>query len=205
MPDPEPEPRLVNRLGALALAVQDQVTAATERAGPAAGGAGSALPAALTSLRAFDAGSTLSRLRAMVGLTHSGTVRLADRLVALGHAERREGPDGRTVTLTLTPAGRAAADRIAAARAAAVAELVGPLPEPDRRDLLRLVDRLLASATTVRLAERAAGGEPAGGALCRRCDPQACDRAAGACPVASTAGAPIGDPGTELPAPALGG
>src|SRR6478752_6766495 len=67
---------------------------------------------------------SIDLLRQVLGLTHSGTVRLVDRLVAAGHVRRGPGPDGRTTTVRLTPAGRRAARSVSGARSG---RLVGAL------------------------------------------------------------------------------
>src|SRR3954449_10475174 len=77
--------RLENILGAASLALSDAVqVAAVEAAGHAAAG-----PAALTALR-IHRGCSVDRLANVLGLTHSGTVRLVDRLE--GDGLRRRGP-----------------------------------------------------------------------------------------------------------------
>lgn len=176
--------QLSNRLAALALAVSDAV------AGTAASavGRGAQAPAALASLRQFLPDATIEQLSRALGLTHSATVRLVDRLAADGHVVRQSGSrDGRTVALRLTAAGAAAADRVLAGRLAAVEMSIGDLAEEDRAALARIVDRLLAAVTRRRLLARSAGEPPSGGWLCRLCDFAACGRHAGSCPAAVTA------------------
>ena len=97
-----------NALGALALEVARRVQAAGDAASPH----GASVPAALTALHGLTGGQSIDALRRVVGLTHSGAVRLVDRLVAAGLAERRVGVDGRAVALHLTPEGRRAARRV---------------------------------------------------------------------------------------------
>ena len=183
---------LGNRLAAVALALTDAVTGA---AGAAVGRAAQA-PAALVSLRQFLGGGTIDELSDALGLTHSATVRLVDRLVVDGYVLRQRGSrDGRTVALRLTPAGAAAADRALASRRAAVEPFIAGLAELDRLALGRIVDQILVSLTRQRLDARSRGEPPAGGWLCRLCDSAACRRAAGACPAARTATASAIDEG----------
>src|SRR5207244_11393948 len=57
--------------------------------------------------------ATTQQLSDVIGLTHSATVRLVDRLVANGYVLRQaSGRDGRTVAIRLTKAGTAAAERV---------------------------------------------------------------------------------------------
>ena len=53
---------------------------------------GPSAPAALNALEGYLGGEPIDTLRQVLGLTHSGAVRLVDRLVAEGLAERRPGP-----------------------------------------------------------------------------------------------------------------
>src|SRR5918992_4351689 len=85
--------REANLLGAVSLAVSDRVRGAVER-GAAQGGSA---PAALVSLAGYLDGSPIDAVRGPLGLTHSATVRLVDRLVAAGLARRREGAAPRPV------------------------------------------------------------------------------------------------------------
>ncbi len=175
---------LSNRLAALALAITDSVAGTTA----AAGGRGAHAPSALASLRQFLADATIEQLSRALGLTHSATVRLVDRLVADGYVVRHSGSrDGRTVALGLTAAGAAAADRVLAARLTAVERSIRDLPDNDRVALAQIVDRLLVAVTRRRLQERSLGEPPTGGWLCRLCDFTACRRPAGSCPAAMTA------------------
>jgi DNA-binding MarR family transcriptional regulator len=64
--------------------------------------------AALVHLAQY-AGEAIEPLRPPLALSHSGRVRLVDRLVDAGQLERREAGDARGVALHLTRKGRAAA------------------------------------------------------------------------------------------------
>ena len=117
--------RLTNLVAALSSALGDRVRLATEAAVDQTGSG----PAALVALLEFLDGATVERLRDAVGLTHSGTVRLVDRLVADGLVERGAGADGRSLGLRLTAAGRTAARRAQAARADALTPAIACLSE----------------------------------------------------------------------------
>src|SRR3712207_2247457 len=124
-----PDARVANLLGAASLSVADAVRRAVEEAV----GAGGAIPAGLVTIDAYP-GHSIEQLRAALGLSQPGAVRLVDRLEREGWAERRSGT-GRSVALFLTPAGRRVVRRLLSARDAALAELLEPL-EPAERDQL---------------------------------------------------------------------
>ena len=153
----------VNALGALALEVARRVQEAGEAATPH----GASVPAALTALHGLTGGQSIDALRPVVGLTHSGAVRLVDRLAAAGLVERRVGADGRAVALQLTPEGRRAARRVLARREAAIETVLAPLTPRERTDLARLHERLLTSLTDSQRDRRR---------VCRLCDVEACGR-----------------------------
>jgi MarR family transcriptional regulator, negative regulator of the multidrug operon emrRAB len=163
-----------NVVAAMVLAVADDLRHATERAG----GHGASGPAALVALDGLAAGGSIDALARVCGLSHSGTVRLVDRLEAADLVERRMGGDGRSVALRLTPQGRRVARRILAQREAVVATALAPLDAAQRS--------ALASAAAAVLAGMAAGGRPEG-RICRLCDTDACGRPRDRCPVARAA------------------
>ena len=170
-----------NVLGALSLAVADHMSDAVA----AAADQSLTAAAALSALEHFADGCSIDRLRRILGLTSSGTVRLIDRLVAAGEVRRREGPDGRTTSIELTAAGRRAARRVTAARGAVLDDALGDLSPAERADLERLAARVLEGMVRHKLA-RDAGGESTRW-ICRLCDLGACGRDAGHCPAATTA------------------
>jgi DNA-binding MarR family transcriptional regulator len=170
-----------NVLGALSLAVADQMSDAVA----AAAGQSVTAAAALSALEHFADGCSVDRLRRILGLTSSGTVRLVDRLVSVGDVRRREGPDGRTTSIELTAAGRRAARRVTAARGAVLEEALSGLSPAERADLDRLAARVLGGVVRAKLA-RDAGGESTRW-TCRLCDLHACGRAEGRCPAATAA------------------
>jgi MarR family transcriptional regulator, negative regulator of the multidrug operon emrRAB len=161
--------RTANLLGALALAVSDEIRAVTE--GQAEGLARSE-PAALVTLAHYP-GQSVGTLARTLGLTHSGAVRLADRLVAARLARRISAGPGRTLALHLTQSGRLGASRVLARRRAAVERLVNRL-EPDQAAALeQLAGQLLAALASDRASAHR---------LCRLCDEPLCERDRG-CPV----------------------
>jgi len=157
---PVDDVRLANLLGVAALAAVDRLKPPVDReAGHGGGAAG-----ALVHLHAWP-GASVEALHGVLGISQPATVRTVNRLVADGLVERRPGPDRRTVALVLTPAGRAAAERVLEARAAALEELLEPLDEGERAQLLPLLERLVAA-----LADERDGALR----VCRLCDRGAC-------------------------------
>jgi MarR family transcriptional regulator, negative regulator of the multidrug operon emrRAB len=176
--------RSANLLGAVSLAVADAMRRATEDAA----GHASAGPAALVALDQFLDGRSMEDLRRAMGLTGSGAVRLVDRLEADGYVRRRAGRDGRTLALVLTARGRRAAERVQAARVAALEAVLDGLDDAERTQLARLHERLLEGVTRQRLAAREADELERAAWLCRLCDFEACGRPHGACPAARVTG-----------------
>jgi DNA-binding MarR family transcriptional regulator len=174
--------RDVNLLATLATALSDRIRIATE----SATGHTSTAPAALIALHEFLGGASMDDLRKAVALTPSGAVRLVDRLEADGYVHRRPGTDGRSVSLELTRAGRAAARRVQTARSDALSGILDGLSREERSSLTHLVERLLPLIVSDRAAARERGDERSGGWLCRLCDFAACGRGHGDCPVANT-------------------
>jgi DNA-binding MarR family transcriptional regulator len=170
-----------NLLGALALVIADQTG---EAVASAAGGSGSAA-ATLSALYHFLDRPTIDTLRQVLGLTPSGAVRLVDRLAEAGLVTRAPGADGRSRSVSLTPAGRRAAARVAAARAAVLDRALDDLSASQRRTLHGLLGRVMAGLVR----------EKDGGAwICRLCDLRACGRDEGHCPTANAAAAKYGTP-----------
>ena len=126
-----------NVLGALSLVVADEMSDAVA----AAADQSLTAAAALSALEHFADGCSVDRLRRILGLTSSGTVRLVDRLAGAGEVRRREGPDGRTTSIELTAAGRRAARRVTAARAGVLEDALVDLSPAERDDLERLAAR----------------------------------------------------------------
>lgn len=144
---------------------------------------------ALVALLDFTPSGPVQMLSRTIGLTHSGTVRLVDRLAAEGLVTRTAGADARSRSVVLTASGRRLARRARGARERAVTQLLDGLSDRERAALERAAGRLVSAITEQRLAQRARGELPRGGALCRICDFGACGRPDGDCPAAGTAAA----------------
>ena len=109
----------------------------------------------------------------------------------MGCLQRRPGRDARSLSLVLTPAGRRVARRVRDARARTLRRTLRGLSAEERATLTTLIEKMIGAVVSDRLDERAAGGEPAGGWLCRLCDPAACGRSDGSYPAATTAQAAL--------------
>jgi DNA-binding MarR family transcriptional regulator len=166
--------RDANLLGALVTALQDALVAATAEEARH----GSAFPAALASMLG-EPGMSIEQLRRILGLSHSGTVRLVDCLEADGMVERKAGADARTAALHLTVAGRRQARAVLEARRAALAPALDLLSAAERAQFGRLTEKLLAGLTRDRQHSDH---------ICRLCDLAACpdDRCPVNCAVAAS-------------------
>jgi len=158
-----------NVLGALALVVTDQSTAAmavgTELSPSAA--------SAISALSEFLDHPTMDDLRKVVGLTPSGVVRLVDRLAAADLISRGPGSDGRSRSIVLTERGQAVAAELKTARLASLQGMLAGLTAAEQQTLHTLLGRVMGTVVELK----------SGGAwICRQCDLEACQRAAGRCP-----------------------
>jgi len=154
---------------------------------------GMSAAAALVTL-ASEPGIGVTELGRRVGLSQSAAVRMIDGLAARGLAVRETagppgraarpaapaapaadppGPDGRTVTLRLTPAGRRAARRVLSERERGLVQLLSPLND----DTLPALDAALSAV----LDGLTGKGAPVHH-TCRLCDERACTAVA-PCPV----------------------
>jgi len=176
------DPRLANLLGALSTGLSDGIYESTATAA----GLDGVASAALVALLDFMPRGSVRTLSQVVGLTHSGAVRVVDRLVAEGLVTRGSGVDARSRSITLTSSGVKVAHEVRAARELAVSGVLEQLTASERATLTTLCERLVAGITEQRLKKRNAGDTPAGGALCRMCDFGACGREIGICPAAET-------------------
>ena len=174
--------RVTNLLGALGLVVADRMGDAI---GDAADGPETAA-AALSYLHHASDDPSIDRLRRVLGLTSSGTVRLVDRLEDDGHVRRRAGSDARSSIVVLTASGRRAAKRVSGARSGVLTDALSVLGADERRELEELISRMLVGMMR---------GPGAVRWMCRLCDMTACGRDAGRCPVANAAKERWGSPG----------
>jgi len=158
---------LANRLAAFATLLHDTVHAETEELSASA-------VAALQTLR--QGGPTsIQDIARVIGLTHSATVRLVDRLEK-DWLVRRLSRKGREVKVEVTARGRRRAGGFQDKRLAAAETLLAALDEEERAVLGRALDKML---------EMPVDGREAADRICRACDKDGC-RAEG-CPVEAAA------------------
>ncbi|MEL6224126.1 MAG: MarR family transcriptional regulator [Cyanobacteria bacterium J06627_8] len=159
--------RTLNLLGALALSVTDALSSVVE----VNAGYGGEAPAAIVTL-GVDPGLSINALRQILNLSHPGTVRLINRLESQGLVERRSGTDGRTLALFLTEAGHERRKAILVERRQQLQRAMSSLTENDRKQLTKLLEKMLAAMTTSELRNYA---------ICRLCEEEVCP--ADRCPV----------------------
>lgn len=177
---PSTRQHAANALGALSLVVADQMSAAIE----ATAALGPSAPAALAALHESLDGGSVTQLSSVLGLTHSGTVRLVDRLGLEGLVERVGAQDGRAVSVVLTRTGHRMAVRILQAREKSLTSALSALSADEVDNLAAALDTMLTTVTLARAEERAAGTQDRRQPwLCRLCDFAACGRSEGNCPV----------------------
>jgi MarR family transcriptional regulator, negative regulator of the multidrug operon emrRAB len=152
--------RVENLLGALVLGLDEQMRGRVE----AIAGHGPSAPAALQAVLRRP-GQTIEHLRHAVGLSHSATVRLVDRMADDGLMARRPAPDGRAVSLVLTAKGRRRAARILQERRTVLSRALAGLSAAERRGLEGMLDRMLRTQSLVR-------DDPT--PICRLCELPAC-------------------------------
>lgn len=120
-----------------------------------------------------EAGLAVAELAQILGLSHAGAVRLAQRLQAEGWVEgRRDAQDGRVLRLFLTKRGGRKRQAILQTRAARLAPFFDALSPAERQQMGRLMDKILRAMTHA--PEDAFR-------LCRYCDEDSC--AQDTCPV----------------------
>jgi MarR family transcriptional repressor of emrRAB len=119
-------------------------------------------------------GLSIDQLRQILRLSHSGTVRVVDKLVSADLVTRSAGQDGRTVSLKATSAGRNRYRAISERRLKQLEIALNSLTREERNQLEAISAKLLrGSASTAPEAQR----------ICRLCDHSVCF-GRGDCPVA---------------------
>lgn len=153
--------RTANIVGALALALADSFLSAAAAAAPEPGQAAAAI-----ALLRHEPGMPIERMRHALALSHPGTVRLIDRLVADGLVERRPGlHDRRSVALHLTQDGERRCTRILGVRHDRLARALDVLGPDERAAYARLTEKLLSAFVE---------NERHAYSVCRLCDTGAC-------------------------------
>lgn len=155
-----------NIVGALAFLIADDIFEAVAAHAPEAGPTAAAL-----ALLDHAPGLSIRTLATGVRLSHAGTVRLVDRLVAEGLVERRgHATDKRTRSLYLTEAGMQSGSAVHEARDAALSANLAGLSKAELQMLGKLAEKILRSR--VKDEDRAYH-------ICRLCNYAICDN----CPV----------------------
>ena len=154
--------RLENLVGALGLALSDTMANSFEGACELSDSA----PAALILIR-FNPDTRIEALARYLDLSHSGTVRLVDRLVREGWVGREACEDLRAVVLVLTRAGEKMVDKLMEGRNRGITHALAGLSATDRKTLERLVSRMLVNL----VPDRATADH-----TCRLCDSEACEK-----------------------------
>jgi DNA-binding MarR family transcriptional regulator len=161
------EKKTENVIGALVLGLADAVLRETENQAPEKGQAAAAI-----ALLRHEPGMPIEQMRRALGLSHSATVRLVDRLVADGLVMRHaSASDRRAVALHLTDAGNTRCDAILSSRFERIARALDALDPLERETYRLLTEKLLANF--VEDLDHAYS-------VCRLCDLSACPN----CPVA---------------------
>jgi MarR family transcriptional regulator, negative regulator of the multidrug operon emrRAB len=159
--------RTANLLGALGLALADSQSRILYEASGL-----SVTDAAALNAVGQEPGRSIESVRVALGISHPGTVRTIDRLVAAGLVERSQGTDGRSVGLVPTELGRDLFRKQSKARSAWLRTLTSQLSEPEQAVLPRILEVLLDALT---------GDEADGEHICRMCLERVCPQAQ--CPV----------------------
>jgi MarR family transcriptional repressor of emrRAB len=159
--------RTANLLGALAGEVADRI----ERQGKVHPNETNSAVAALNVIGFYEGCSNGALSRAL-GLSHTATVRLVDKLELAGFVLSEIGTDKRSVALRLTDLGRERTRTVIRERCMRLADVIDVLTAQQRRQLDDIAETLLKSMVTVALdADH----------ICRLCDDAACSPSR--CPV----------------------
>ncbi|MEM7003468.1 MAG: MarR family winged helix-turn-helix transcriptional regulator [Pseudomonadota bacterium] len=154
-----------NLLGVVGLAVADRIR---DTARDVLNHVGET-PAALVVI-GYDLGPSNEQLRSTLGLSHPGSVRLVERLVADGLVERRQGEDKRAVALYLTPRGKRLRKKLLQGRLATIQPFLESLSKAEIETLTALLHKML-STLELSDTERCT--------FCRLCDNSVCTN----CPI----------------------
>ena len=147
---------LAGKLGALGVLLSDIGERAAEELSLSAA-------ALLLTLRQYS-GATATELAEIAGIAQPTAVRVLDGLIRRGLVVRQKRA-GRAAPLGLTGAGKRRAGRLLSTRLTAIDEPLAAFSAAERASFERMLDKLLAAATTSRAFART---------TCRLCDHRAC-------------------------------
>jgi DNA-binding MarR family transcriptional regulator len=117
----------------------------------------------------------IDKLSKVLGLTHSGAVRLVGTLINEGLLVRRQNPnDARAAVLCVTEAGQQRVQKILQARAQTIESVVASLSDQQKEQLLPIIELALSSITKNETEARR---------ICRLCNEGVCKSIG--CPVES--------------------
>ncbi len=158
--------RLANLLGALAVGISDRIRLAAAEKTSMGGEAAAALI-----VIGHMVGLSIDQLGRILKLSHPGTVRVVDRLVAAGLAERKAAlSDRRVLALHLTPAGETERSAVLEGRRLAIFTVMEHVSPEDYPVLEQLVAKMLVGLPSDATSAMS---------VCRFCNQQAC----AACPM----------------------
>jgi len=149
-----------NLLGALSLTLADRLRDAVVEAT----GFGGEAAAVLVTIDA-EPDNSVGFVAEVAGLTHSGTVRLIDKLESESLVKRRPGTDARTAALRVTARGKRRVRAILNARELALEDALGGLSPSQISSLSSLLRPLLRSQVRRPIDEHI---------VCRLCDTSVC-------------------------------
>jgi MarR family transcriptional regulator, negative regulator of the multidrug operon emrRAB len=152
--------RSSNLLGAFVIAVHDQMLERIE----SELGLGGQAAAALVVI-GFNQGRNVDFLSGALRLSHSGCVRVVDKLEEAGLVQRREGKDKRVVALFLSAAGQRRMQVVLRTRSKYLDGLMQSLDARQQQQFTETIETLLYNMTSCN--EHAE-------AMCRYCDEAAC-------------------------------
>jgi MarR family transcriptional regulator, negative regulator of the multidrug operon emrRAB len=154
--------RLGNILATFALALTDKIGGAIR----AEVGRGDMASATLVQI-GFNGGLSIERLRTMIGLSHSATVRVVEQLESekLVNKKRDVPGDSRVSSLTLTERGLFEMRRVLAARRSVIAGILDQLSVSDMADLDEILKKAVPQVVEFGDDQHV---------VCRYCDLQAC-------------------------------
>lgn len=133
------DPRTTNLLGAFLTGLHDHLSRRLEEDSGIAGDG----PAALVTT-GYNHGCTVEFLRKALGLSHSWTVRVVEKLHSGGLLEKRPAADKRAVALHLTEPGRRKLHEIVRARRRCLDEVLEALSGKEQQQLTGLLERMLS-------------------------------------------------------------
>jgi MarR family transcriptional regulator, negative regulator of the multidrug operon emrRAB len=156
-----------NLLGAFVIAVYDQMLERIEADLGLSGQSAAALVVV-----GFNQGRSVDFLSGALQLSHSGCVRLVDKLVDADLLERRRGKDRRVAELHLTDAGERRMQMVLGTRRKYFGRVLQSLNINKQRQFTAMIETMLHDLTTC---------DEHAEAICRLCDEKVCPQ--GRCPV----------------------